>query len=884
MEEMNKSYSPKDIEGKIYKNWEEKGYFHAEPKEGAKPYCIVIPPPNVTGVLHMGHVLNNSIQDTLIRWRRMHGDNTLWMPGTDHAGIATQNRVERRLADQGLTRDDLGRDKFIEEVWKWKDEHGDKITNQLRKLGASLDWERERFTMDEKLVKSVKEIFIKLYNDDLVYRGEYMINWCPRCGTALADDEVEHEDLGSFIWSIKYPIKDSKEFITVATTRPETMLGDTGVAVNPNDERYKHLIGKSVILPLVDREIPIIADDYVDLEFGTGAVKMTPAHDPNDFEIAKRHGLQILSVMNADGTMSQAAGGEYSGLDRFEAREKILADLSERDLLVEKKPVNHAVGHCYRCHTVIEPRISKQWFVRMKPLAEQALEVVRNGEVNLMPKKWEKVYYNWLENIRDWCISRQIWWGHRIPAYYCESCHEMIVSDDTPDVCPKCSGTKFKQDEDVLDTWFSSWLWPFSTLGWPDKTPELKQFYPTATLVTGADILFFWVARMIMAGLYAMQEIPFKDVFLHGIVRDEIGRKMSKSLGNSPDPIDIIDKYGADALRFSMIYNTSQGQDVFYSEKLIEMGSNFANKIWNVSKFVTMNLKDFDPSKVDLNRIEFTTADQWILSRLNETIVEVDNNLEKFLLNDAAKAAYEFLWGDFCDWYVEISKIRLYAEENSNAKLTAQFVLWSVLEQGLRILHPFMPFITEEIWTKLPGTGETIMLSEFPEFDQNLVSIRIQKNMEFIQEVIRGIRNIRTEMNIPLGKKLNVLMKTLDGEEQVVLEENMEMIAKLAGLAETAVGCDIEKPEVCGSKVVNGTEIYILLDGVIDIEKEIARLQKEIAAVQKDIDFVSAKLNNEKFVAKAPANVIEEMRVKQKDYSDKFDKLNDSLKAMLEKK
>lgn len=882
MEEMNR-YSPKDIEGKIYERWEKNGYFHAEVDETKEAYTIVIPPPNVTGVLHMGHVLNNTIQDTLIRWKRMSGYNVLWMPGTDHAGIATQNKVERKLADQGKTRDDVGREKFIEEVWKWKEEHGNLITNQLRKLGASLDWDRERFTMDEKLVKSVKDIFIKLYKDDLIYQGEYMINWCPRCTTALADDEVEHEDLGSFIWSIKYPVKDSNEFITVATTRPETMLGDTGVAVNPNDERYKHLIGKKLLLPLTDREIPVIADDYVDMEFGTGAVKMTPAHDPNDFEIAKRHNLPILNIFTPEGMMNENAGAEYKGMDRFEAREKVLSELKERDYLVEKKPINHAVGHCYRCHTVIEPRISKQWFVRMKPLAEKALEVVRNGEVNLMPKRWEKVYFNWLENIRDWCISRQIWWGHRIPAFYCE-CGETVVTEEMPEKCPKCGGTHLRQDEDVLDTWFSSWLWPFSTLGWPEKTPELKYFYPTATLVTGADILFFWVARMVMAGMYAMEQIPFKDVFLHGIVRDELGRKMSKSLGNSPDPIDIIEKYGADALRFSMLYNTSQGQDVFYSEKLIEMGSNFANKIWNVSKFVLMNLQDFNPEEIDLNEIELTTADQWILSRLNETIVEVNTNLDKFFLNDAAKAVYEFLWGDFCDWYVEISKIRLYAPENMNQKRSAQFILWTVLEQGLKILHPFMPFITEEIWKRLPATGETIMLTDYPEFNPDMISITIQKNMEFVQNIIKGIRNIRTEMNIQPGKKLRAIMRTVDGEEQVVIEENREIIMKLAGIEEMTVGCEIDKPELSAAKVVNSTEIYVLLEGLIDKEKEIARLQKEIAQVQKDLDFVSAKLNNEKFVAKAPANVIEEMRTKQKDYSDKFEKLNESLKEMESKK
>jgi valyl-tRNA synthetase len=878
---MNKNYSPKEIEEKWYELWEKNRYFSAGNEEGKPAYTIVIPPPNVTGVLHMGHVLNNTIQDTLIRWKRMSGYNTLWMPGTDHAGIATQNKVERKLADEGQSREDLGREKFIEKVWEWKEEHGGRITKQLRRLGASLDWEKERFTMDEKLVESVKEIFIKLYNDDLVYRGEYMINWCSRCGTALADDEVEHEESAGAIWEIKYQIKDSDEYLVVATTRPETMLGDTGIAVNPNDERYKHLVGKKAILPLVGREIPIIADDYVDVEFGTGAVKMTPAHDPNDFEIGKRHNLEIINILNENGTINDRAGEKYKGQDRFEARKAIIQDLEEQGYLVKKKEHSHAVGHCYRCNTIVEPRVSKQWFVKMEPLAKEALEVVRNGKVKILPKRWEKVYYNWLDNIRDWCISRQIWWGHRIPAYYGPD-EELFVAASAEEAQEKAKAhygkeVELRQEKDVLDTWFSSWLWPFSTLGWPEKTADLEMFYPTSTLVTGADILFFWVARMVMAGLYAMDEIPFDSVFLHGIVRDEEGRKMSKSLGNSPDPIDIIDKYGADALRFSMLYNTSQGQDVFFSEKLIEMGRNFANKIWNASRFVLMNLEGFDPKQLDINNLRFELSDTWILSRLNDAIMGVNSNLDNFNLSDAAKSIYEFLWGDFCDWYVEIAKIRLY-NGSEEEKMTAQFVLWNILEQGLRVLHPFMPFLTEEIWQQLPETGETIMLSDFPEFSSDMISVKTEENMLFIQNVIKAIRNIRTETNIAPGKKINALLKASEGEEQVILEENKEVLMKLANLDEVMIFCDVEKPELSAVKVVGNTEIYIPLEGIIDIEEEKTRLKKEIDKVGKDLKRVDGKLKNEKFISKAPKDIIEREKRIQKELSDKIEKLENSLK------
>jgi len=877
MEELSKVYSPAEIEDKWYKKWEESKYFHGEADETKPKYSIVIPPPNVTGVLHMGHVLNNTIQDTLIRWKRMQGYSTMWMPGSDHAGIATQNKVERKLASEGKTRDDVGREKFIEKVWEWKEEHGGKINKQLRKLGASLDWERERFTMDDQLQESVKEIFIKLYNDDLIYQGEYMVNWCPRCGTALSDDEVEHEDLGSFIWEIKYSIKDSKETIVIATTRPETILGDTAIAVNPNDDRYKDLIGKKAIVPIVNREIPIIADEYVDIEFGTGALKVTPAHDPNDFELGKKHNLEIINIFNKDATMNANAGEDYVGMDRFEAREKILADLEEGKYYIGKKAINHAVGHCYRCNTVIEPRASKQWFVKMKPLAEEAIKVVKEGDIKIYPKRWEKVYYNWLDNIKDWCISRQIWWGHRIPAYYCEECGEMVVAKEQPESCPKCNGTKFTQETDVLDTWFSSWLWPFSTLGWPEENKDLEYFYPTDTLVTAADIIFFWVARMVMAGLYVKKEIPFKNIYLHGVVRDEEGRKMSKSLGNSPDPIEVIKEFGADALRFSMLYNTSQGQDVFYSNKLIEMGRNFANKIWNVSRFALMHLNDFKPNDVDVNNLKFEMSDNWILSKLNGTIIEINKNIEKFNLDNAAKKVYEFFKGEFCDWYIELAKSRLYNEENKQEKETAQFILWYVLEQGLKLLHPFMPFITEEIWQKLPETGETIMLSEYPEANEDMIDEVINKNMEFMKNIISSIRKIRSEMNISPGKKLDVIFKTLEGEEQVILEENKKDVVKLANLNDFVVDCEIEKPEISAVKIVKETEIYIPLKGIIDIEKEVARIKKEMDKNKIDLMKVEKKLKNERFLSKAPEDVILKEKSKEKEFTDKLEKLNKNL-------
>ncbi|MFA3799818.1 valine--tRNA ligase [Leptotrichia hongkongensis] len=874
--ELNKVYSPNEIEDKWYKIWEEKGYFNAQHNAEKPGYSIAIPPPNVTGILHMGHMLNNSIQDAIIRYKRMSGFDTLWIPGMDHAGIATQNKVERMLADEGTSKEEIGYDEFLRRTWEWKEKHGGLITKQLRKLGVSLDWTRERFTMDEGLSEAVKEVFIKLYNDGLIYRGEYIVNWCPHDKTALADDEVNHEDKNGKIWEIRYPIKDSDEEFVIATTRPETMLGDTGVAVNPNDERYKHLIGKTVILPLMNREIPIVADEYVDMEFGTGVVKMTPSHDPNDFEVAKRTGLAFLNIFTEDAHVNEN-GGKYQGLERFAARKAILADLEEQGLLVGVKDHKNAVGHCYRCNSIIEPRVSTQWFVKMEPLAKRALEVVKNGKIQITPKRWEKVYYNWLENIRDWTISRQIWWGHRIPAYYAED-GTVFVAKSLEEAKVQArekfgKDVNLTEETDVLDTWFSSALWPFSTLGWPNETEDLKKFFPTNALVTGADILFFWVARMVMMSLYIKDEIPFNYVYLHGIIRDEKGRKMSKSLGNSPDPLDLIAKYGADAIRFSFLYNTSQGQDIHFSEKLLEMGSAFANKVWNASRFVLSNLEDFDVSTT-VDNSEFKLEDKWILSKLQTASKLINENMEKYELDAAAKLAYEFFRGDFCDWYVEIAKTRVYGQEGSD-KVVAQWVLRHVLDKGLKMLHPFMPFITEEIWQKLQTGEETIMLSDFPKEEKEFINIDAEKEFDYLKEIISAIRNIRGEANVSPSKKIEVIFKTADENAINILQNNAKILDKLANVEKYEF--NVEIPKLVGFRLVDTTEIFVPLAELIDLDKEIEKLEKSIEKTQVELDKVLKKLSNENFVAKAKPEAVEKERRIKEELENKIAKFKESM-------
>ena len=875
--ELSKTYSPTEIEDKWYKIWEEKGYFNAQHNSEKPGYSIAIPPPNVTGILHMGHMLNNAIQDAIIRYKRMSGFETLWIPGMDHAGIATQNKVERMLKEEGTSKEEIGYDEFLRRTWEWKEKHGGLITKQLRKLGVSLDWDRERFTMDEGLSRAVKEVFIKLYNDGLIYRGEYIVNWCPHDKTALADDEVNHIDKKGKIWEIKYRIKDTDDYVIIATTRPETMLGDTGVAVNPNDERYKHLIGKKVILPLMNREIPVVADEYVDMEFGTGVVKMTPSHDPNDFEVAKRTGLEFINIFTEDAHVN-SNGGKYEGLERFAARKAILADLEAEGLLVGTKEHNHAVGHCYRCDSIIEPRVSTQWFVKMEPLAKRALEVVKNGQIQITPKRWEKVYYNWLENIRDWTISRQIWWGHRIPAYYAED-GTVFVARNMEEAKAQAKEkfgkeVSLREETDVLDTWFSSALWPFSTLGWPDKTPDLEKFFPTNALVTGADILFFWVARMVMMSLYINDEIPFSYVYLHGIIRDELGRKMSKSLGNSPDPLDLIAKYGADAIRFSFLYNTSQGQDIHFSEKLLEMGSTFANKVWNASRFVLSNLEDFDKNAV-IDEKEFKLEDRWILSKLQTASRQINEYMDKYELDSAAKVAYEFFRGNFCDWYVEIAKTRVYGQEGSD-KTVAQYVLKTVLDKGLRMLHPFMPFITEEIWQKLELDEETIMLSEFPTENKKYVDLAAEKEFDYLKEIVNAIRNIRGEANVSPAKKIEVIFKIVNDGEKEILEHNAKILDKLANVEKYEFNTEI--PALVGFKLVETAEIYVPLADLIDKEKEIAKLEKDIQKTQKELDRVLGKLSNEKFLSKAPKEVIDKENGIKEELENKIAKFKESIK------
>ncbi|HNX28245.1 MAG TPA: valine--tRNA ligase [Syntrophomonadaceae bacterium] len=852
-------YDPGKVEKKWYAFWKENGYFAPECDYAKKPFSIVMPPPNVTGSLHLGHALDNTLQDILTRWRRMQGYNALWLPGTDHAGIATQARVEEALAQEGLTKHDLGREKFIERVWEWKNLYGSRITEQLSLMGSSCDWSRERFTMDEGCSGAVREAFVNMYNKGLIYKGDYIINWCPKCNTAISDIEVEHADSDGHLWHIKYTLKDSDQYLVVATTRPETMLGDTGVAVHPDDERYQDLIGREVILPLVNRVIPIFADEYVDRAFGTGAVKVTPAHDINDFDMGNRHGLEIVKVIDNNALMNENAG-KYKGMDRYECRRQVIRDLTEQGLLLETEEHRHAVGHCQRCDTVIEPLISEQWFVKMKPLAEPAIRKVLDGEIRFIPERFTKIYINWMENIRDWCISRQLWWGHRIPVWYCEDCGEVICSKTDPDQCPACKSGNLRQDEDVLDTWFSSALWPFSTMGWPETTDDLDYFYPTSVLVTGRDIIFFWVARMIFSGIEHTGKVPFHEVNIHGLILDGQGRKMSKSLGNGIDPIEVIDKYGADTLRFSLITGVTPGNDIrFYWDK-VENTRNFANKIWNASRFVMMNLGGYEP--IEISDQELTLSDRWIIARLNEKINDVTLLLEKYDLGEAGKNLYEFIWDDFCDWYIELAKPRLFDPQNSREKLVIQNLLDMILKNILRLLHPFMPFITEEIYQNLPGHNETIMLDKWPEPVAAPQADQAAQKMQSIMNIIRAIRNIRAEFNINPGQSVKVQLLVRETDQLTMLNDNQAYIKQMANVSEFTAARQFDRVKQAVSAITAIAEIYIPLEGIIDVEKELIRLNKDLQNTVKDIEKSEAKLNNEQFLLRAPQEVIEKEKAK----------------------
>ena len=869
------TYNPKEIEQQWYTYWEEKGYFHEEVDTNKEPFSIVLPPPNVTGQLHMGHALDNTLQDILIRTKRMQGYNVLWMPGTDHAGIATQVKVEENIMKtEGKSRHDLGREEFLKRVWEWKQEYGSTIVKQIRSLGASCDWTRERFTLDEGYHEAVLKVFVELYEKGLIYRGERITNWCPNCLTALSDIEVEHEDENGHLWHIKYPVIGEEDvFLTVATTRPETMFGDVAVAVNPNDERYAHLVGKELLLPFVNRHIPIIADEYVDQSFGTGCVKITPAHDPNDFEMGQRHNLESIVVMNPDGTMN-AGAGHFVNMPRELARKQVVAELEAQGLLEKVEDHGHSVGHCSRCNTTVEPMVSKQWFVSMEPLAKPALEVVRDKSIEFVPERFTKTYTNWLESIRDWCISRQLWWGHRIPAWYCQDCGETIVTADTLTECPHCHG-KVEQDPDVLDTWFSSALWPFATMGWPEDTEEVKHWYPTSVMVTGYDIIFFWVARMIFMGLEFKDEIPFKHVFIHGLVRDSQGRKMSKSLGNGINPLEVIEEYGADALRFTLVTGNTPGNDMrFYMER-VEANRNFANKIWNASKFVLMNLEGFDESFVP-SAEDYTLADKWILEEYNKTVTNITNNLDKFELGEAASAVYDFIWNTYCDWYIELAKPRLYNKEGGHDRQTAQYLLVSILRHMMELLHPFMPFVTEHIWQHLPHEGDSIMVAPWPSTLSMEGFSSAAAHMNVMMDGIKGIRNMRAEMNVPMGKRSEVILVPATEELKGILETHGDYFHTL-GWAEkvTVLSPDAPKPENATVTVVNGLEVYLLLKDLIDADKEKERIAKEQATVLKEIARLEGKLNNQGFLAKAPEAVVVKEKEKLEEYKQKQQALNE---------
>ena len=862
--EMNKTYNPSEIEDRLYKKWMDKKYFHAEVDRSKKPFTIVMPPPNITGQLHMGHALDNTLQDILIRFKRMQGYNALWQPGTDHASIATEVKVTNKLKEEGIDKEELGREGFLKRTWEWKEEYGGRIVSQLKKLGSSADWDRERFTMDEGCSKAVQEVFIRLYEKGYIYQGSRIINWCPVCQTSISDAEVEYEDQAGHFWHINYPIVGTDKCIEIATTRPETMLGDTAIAVHPDDERYKDLVGKMVLLPIVNKEIPIVADSYVDKEFGTGAVKITPAHDPNDFEVGKRHNLEEINILNDDGTINEN-GGKFAGMDRYEARKAIVKELEEEGYLVRIEAHEHNVGTHDRCHTTVEPMVKKQWFVKMSEMAKPAIEAVKNGDLRFVPGHFDRTYLHWLENIRDWCISRQLWWGHRIPAYYCDECGEIVVAKEMPSVCPKCGCTHFTQDEDTLDTWFSSALWPFSTLGWPEKTEDLDYFYPTNVLVTGYDIIFFWVIRMVFSGYEQTGKCPFSDVLIHGLVRDEQGRKMSKSLGNGIDPLEIIGQYGADALRLTLVTGNAPGNDMRYSEKKIIASRNFANKVWNASRFMLMNIEKADLSNVSLS--DLTPADKWILSKANSLVKEVTDNMEKYDFGVAVAKLNDFIWEEFCDWYIEMVKPRLYNEEDTT-KAAALFTLKKVLTISLKLLHPYMPFITEEIFCSLQDEEESIMVSEWPVFEEEFDFKAEENEVEMIKNAVRNIRNLRADMNVPPSKKASVYVVSEKEEVRRVFEDSKVFFATLGYASEVHVQADKAGiAEDAVSTVIPDAVIYMPFAELVDVEKEIARLEKEAGRLEGEIKRAKGMLSNERFVSKAPVAKVEAEKEKLEKYT-----------------
>ena len=871
--ELEKQYNPKNVEDRIYKSWLDAKYFHAKREPGKKTYTIVIPPPNITGQLHMGHALDNTLQDILIRYHRMSGYDTLWVPGTDHASIATEAKIVEAMKKEGLTKEDIGREKFLERAWAWKAQYGGRIIEQLKKMGSSCDWDRERFTLDEGCSKAVNEVFCNLYEKGLIYRGERIINWCPHCLTSISDAEVEYEEQAGHFWHLRYPFKDGSGYLELATTRPETLLGDTAVAVNPNDERYKDVVGKTLILPLVHREIPVVADDYVETDFGTGVVKITPAHDPNDFEVGLRHNLEVINVLTPDAKITDDYP-KYAGMDRYEARKAIVEDLKAEGALVEIEDYSHNVGTCYRCGTTVEPRVSKQWFVKMKPLAGPAIDAVKNGDTRFIPQRFEKVYFHWLENIRDWCISRQLWWGHRIPAWYCADCGEITVSRTAPTACAHCGSKNIEQDPDTLDTWFSSALWPFSTLGWPEETEDYKHYYPTNTLVTGYDIIPFWVMRMMFSGLEQTGQVPFDTVLIHGLVRDAQGRKMSKSLGNGIDPLEIIDKYGADALRFTLATGNSPGNDMRFSDERVEASRNFANKIWNAARFILMNLPENEPAPYIPQALAI--EDKWILSQYNTLVSGVTDSLEKFELGMAVQKLYDFIWDVFCDWYIEIAKIRLNGDDEEQ-KATVRAVLVYVMSNTLKLLHPFMPFITEEIWQTLPHTGESIMISDWPKADSALNFAAEEAEMSRIMTAIKAVRNRRAEMNVAPSKKAKIFIETAYADTFL---KGTVFFKRLASASEVEVAAHFDDMDSAVSIITESARLYIPMDELVDFKAELARLNKEKAGVQKELDFVNNKLNNENFVNKAPAAVVEGQRQAKAQLEEKMALILESIEKI----